>query len=466
MRNVLISICCAVIVFFSSQAFAAFVFLKNGSILKGNVVGDSARSITLRIEGKNRVVPRGRIMRIVYTKIYMGKVFVRFTDGRGIELYLVDEDRDSYTFRRALYKPKEMKAKRDDVLFIARKNPTGLKGQAGTTEIMLKWNPPYNKVIKYYIYMRLPGKKFKKIGESSGRGYRVAGLKSNSRYSFRVTAIDTDKYESLPSNVLKATTKNILPLAPRGLACRLSKKGGTVHAALTWEAASDPDGVVKGYYVYRVEPSGSLKVSPLLKGTAFTVKMPAGRVTFFSVKALDDKGGLSTESGRVSTRLKVLPEVSISPGYILPLGRFGELYSMGVGGTAGFAMGFAFMRNLNFGVETGAYYMQGKGNAKMALIAPLYLTAGYDFEFFNWLRLRPRLSLGVAWHYSSYTDNITGVDESDWEIEPQVRAGLRLIFMSQRNINFFLEPEFTLILESTPLIFLSFNAGTTYRFGM
>ena len=82
---------------------AEAVFLKDGSIVEGTIISDGAGSVTIRTEDrKTRQIQRASIMRILYTELKLGKIYVQKRDGKGIVAHLVDEDRESYTFRGSL----------------------------------------------------------------------------------------------------------------------------------------------------------------------------------------------------------------------------------------------------------------------------------------------------------------------------------------------------------------------------
>jgi hypothetical protein len=81
---------------------------------------------------------------------------------------MVDEDRESYTFRNELYRNIEFKVPRLDVLFLAERNPSGLKGEAGTDRIRLSWYHPYDKMERYNIYAKR-GKQDKYVLKETSR---------------------------------------------------------------------------------------------------------------------------------------------------------------------------------------------------------------------------------------------------------------------------------------------------------
>ena len=161
-----------IIIFFffmmmSTSLFAEYVFLKDGSIVKCKIETETTASITARMpDGKQMTFNPKNVIRILYTELYMGKIFVNKTDGTVLEVYMVDEDQTTYTFRKDLYKPQEFTVKRDEVLFTTRKNPSGLTGTAKNDRIEITWKAPYTPIKNYKIYFKSTDA-YKLYGESS-----------------------------------------------------------------------------------------------------------------------------------------------------------------------------------------------------------------------------------------------------------------------------------------------------------
>ncbi|PKL17116.1 MAG: hypothetical protein CVV49_12960, partial [Spirochaetae bacterium HGW-Spirochaetae-5] len=101
MKFIIISAAVAVFTAYTEvPAAAEAVFLKDGSIIDGTIISDAASSVTLRLaDKKTKQIPRSDIMRILYTELKMGKIYIQKRDGKGVVAYMVDEDRESYTFR-------------------------------------------------------------------------------------------------------------------------------------------------------------------------------------------------------------------------------------------------------------------------------------------------------------------------------------------------------------------------------
>jgi fibronectin type 3 domain-containing protein len=192
-----------------------------------------------------------------------------------------------------LTSPQEENVKRSEVLFIAERNPSGLAGTPGTDRIDLKWYTPYNPVKHYRLYMSEKGRTdFRTVAESRRTSHTVRDLRSNTAYLFMVTAIDKRNEESLPSNELELMTKNIRPNPPGEITAVKSAPSadGKITATLRWQAATDDDGKIAGYSVYRHKEQGK-KREAKVAGTEYTARglVPTVR-NRFEITSVDDRG--------------------------------------------------------------------------------------------------------------------------------------------------------------------------------
>ncbi len=190
---------------------AESVFLKDGSIVAGTVISDSVASIRIRTKNKEiKDIPRSNILRLIYAKLKEGRLFVEKRDGDSFEGYLVDEDGETYTFRMDLYKPAEFTLTKNEVLYMYERNPAGLKldGETRKESVSLKWNPSYNPVKRYNIYLRKGASgKYENLGSTKRKTVTIKNLSPGTVYYVMVTSIDENDLESSPSNERKVTTK-------------------------------------------------------------------------------------------------------------------------------------------------------------------------------------------------------------------------------------------------------------------
>ena len=459
-----------VVILFSVPSQAEFIFLSDGSIVEGTITSDAATYITIRTpEGKGRQILRKNILRILYTKLAMGKVYVQKRDGKGIEAYMVDEDQDSYTFRVDLYKPVEFKLKRTEVLFMAEKNPSGLEGEAYTDRIEFKWLPPYNKIKTYTIYMKTSEKdKYEPVASTENLDCVVKKLKSNTTYWVIVTATDTDDYESLPSNELKITTKNILPGKPGKVIYTIDDKGNRV---LTWKAAVDPDGKIEKYRVYSLQGDEQKTVG---ETESLTYKLKAD-VPFDKIylAAVDNMGD---ESGTVRAFEYQGREmhVTLYPGAVLPLGEFGEITGPGFGLTASFTLNNYFYKGLVLGAEVGFYSLLGKDaleteykKTNTVFMAPLLLTAGYCFDLNYYFSVTPYAGLGLLFFYTDYVsrDRVLLYDSSKSfsEVGPALCAGVAGSYRLTESISIVLRLNLGYLAVTESGLYTGCDIGCMYR---
>jgi hypothetical protein len=429
----LIALAALMFVFVTANSLRAeTVFLKDGSIVECEIISDAAGTITVKMKDKTRkTISRANIMRILYTEIYMGKIYVQMISGKNFVCYQVDEDRNTYTFRNNINNPEEFTVKREDVLFIARGNPSGLDGEADFISVNLKWFAPYNEVKKYRVYAKAPGdKEFVMLAEFTSKTGIVKELKSNTKYVFRVTAIDSLGDESLPSNELTLATKNMPPVAPEIDPINKLPNGG-YH--ITWKGSSDIDGKVAGYRVYRMLDG---KSELFYEGDKTEYDLEAA-VEFdrIDVVAFDD---LKTESAKARVYFEYKPETMASAriAFLYPFGKLKKMASFGTGVSARYEMANHFWKRFECGGELSFFYLKGKrsgfpekeSKVNSVYLAPLALYAGYAVYPTKNLALIPTLSLGAMFmrYDYNYFDIPTSKDTRKTKTSIDLTGGIGL----------------------------------------
>ena len=410
---------------------AEHVFLKDGSIIEGKVVGDDAGAVTVRDgEKKLRRVPRSDIMLVLYTDLHMGKVFVQKRDGRNMTAYLVDEDRFNYTFRNELNSPVEFVLRRADVLFIAERNPSGLKGEAGTDRVGLEWFPSYEEMRRYNIYAKKKDGGYSLAGTSGRNSHILRGLSSNTEYHFMVKGVDAQGVETAPSNELKISTKNMFPDGPRNIVKKLEPSGAT---RITWRAATDPDGTIVRYRLY-ANIDGKRAVVGDTAGTEYRVQ-DAPRYGGVEVVAVDDRGD---ESEPEYIRLVDLGIAAYATaGVIYPLGKFGEMAEPGIGGSFALMYRDIGIDGLDAGLECGIFYLPGRDIFEeeqvvyhRSVAVPVLARAEYRAGIAEKIALVPALSLGYSWNDTTYMRSdplsLAREERRDGGFDPMIQAGVSL----------------------------------------
>ena len=421
---------------------AEAVFLKDGSIINGNIISDAAGSLTLRLaDKKTKQIPRSDIMRILYTELKMGKIYIQKRDGKGIVAYMVDEDRESYTFRLDLYKPEEFNLKRSAVLFIAEKNPSGLQtdGEIGTDRVSLLWEPPYDKVKNYNIYIKKNDKDKYELVESTGsKSAALKNLSSNTNYFIIVTSIDSDDYESPPSNELQVKTKNLAPSVPEGIVRDV--KGNKI--IVKWNESKDTDGKLKGYNIYNRDERD--------KGMIAAVKIPEytlpENISIFKleISSVDD---LDMESSKVRVLVPLQLIVSAAPAMMVLAGDLGDMFKYGYGGVLNIGLRNIMLQDFEAGLSFSYFTLPGKEemNTDRLNFIPVSVHAGYHLWMSNWFSFFPFMKIGVAYSIVTYTD-LTG-DTDKTITDPVAAAGLALTANTD-NYTFSIGGDYGIIYES------------------
>ena len=465
-RNLLTSV---LLLAFYLPLSAEYIFLKDGSIHKGNIISDSAGSVTIiDAAKKRRAFKRSEVIRILYTELTMGKMLVQKKNGESFTAYMVDEDRDSYTFRNELYKNVEFKVPRLDVLFLAERNPSGLKGEADTDRIELSWYHPYDKMEKYNIYTKNSKKDKYTLRETSRRNsYTLEDLPSNTRFFIVVTGIDSKGDETPYSNEIEVTTKNIKPDEPSEIVYSISSAG---VRSLSWKPSVDPDGRVERYRIYGIDGADK-KLLGETKNERFNVQ---GENSFgkLYVAAVDDKGDESELSrAQMAGRFKL---VSFYPGVIFPMGKLADIAGGGFGGAFSYSFNNYYMNGLSMGIDAGFYYLTGKDSydkirkeTAYSLLAPLMLTAGYRFEITETVSVKPYLTAGIGLIYSDYTsiDQISDEykDETLFDAGPAAGAGVEFLWRYGYSSYISIRGSGVYLAGSDEGIFVEAGIGFVYR---
>jgi len=389
---------------------AEYVFKKDGVIIKGTILRDDPSAITVKSStGVTERIKRTDLMRVLYTDLYMGKIYVRLTSGEVIEGYQVDEDRDSYIFRKEINKPAEFTIARKKVMFIARTNPTDLVGESFIDQIIIKWSPPFKPAKLYKVYMRevKKGEKFRIAGETEDLSYTIKKLGRCTGYEIYVTAISDTGEESLPSEKI---TANTIPFAPEDLKMteKYSNDGKSVTLSMTWKPVTDAESRVKSYAVYKVDDERK-KIGTTKTGEFAVKDFPAEGRHWFAVVAVNDQG---IESDDVKTVYDAGYKIytRVTGAYLVPFGDLGVIADSGYGGLLDISFG---KKMFSAGIESGYLIFSGADkDIKNLSMIPLLAMADYRLPLFYTFFARPVVKAGAVYQMTEYTKYRPEITES------------------------------------------------------
>ena len=403
---------------------AQTVFLKNGKIHEGKIAQNTREYIFLRDkEGKSHKISKTSILRISYRDIYRGKFYVRLYDGTDFLAYMVDENTDSTVFRKKLTVNREFTLPAGSIQFTTRTNPTDLKGIPSRKHISLTWNPPFNPVKGYRIYVKIrEDKKCIFVAFTKSTRYDLRHLQSRADTSIIVKAVDVTGDESLPSNTVTVTTGTLPPPPPKSPAIKKKPGGGLV----SWKP-DDPYGRVRAYRVYHIEGASRVKKGETSKTELLLTDIDFKTKQDFFIRSVDRHGEESADSPVVSN-LRGL-DVYLLGTFGLPDRNFSDLHTPGGGFTAGVSFINTGIYNLTMGVETSFLYLKGrKSDIDFTALVPLYYMLGYRITLGKIFFLEPFLSLGGSINIVSFGPGSARAGETSVEFEFMPRAGLACSF--------------------------------------
>jgi hypothetical protein len=104
----------------STALYAESFFLKDGSILEGQILTETDYTTKIKQEDNKIItIERKKIVRISYEKNYKKKSYIKLYGGKMAEGHIVEESSSEYTVRDKLDSPAEYKLDKKDVIAIS-----------------------------------------------------------------------------------------------------------------------------------------------------------------------------------------------------------------------------------------------------------------------------------------------------------------------------------------------------------
>lgn len=478
---------------FTLPLSAEFIFLKNGSIIECKIVRETYDATVIKKnDGKQEYIKRSDIMRILFSKIYMGKLYVHRTDGEIIEAFMVDEDQESYTFRMDITSPNEFKLNRDQVLYMARKNPNNLSGRGGLDNIEIIWNQPVSSVKYYNVYIRTDGKDYFKIDRTSRTWYMISGLKNKTPYFIKVTAVDNDNYESLPSNEIRVWTRNPELLPPDNITgeSSVSSDGKSIKAKISWESPQKVGESVAGYRIYTLAKDGYIFYRDTASQEYVIEQLNSELRHFFIIRSFDANNCESDDSDEIEIRQnrivtgtglsdrymeslnsqkKLILTVSARGCMIMPMHDLAGMFESGLGVILNVSVNNFLFYRLDAGIESGYFALNGKDeNVKDSYLITEMLSFSYRFNSAGFT-FSPRIAGGISYNNVYYYNNDIAIKNNEVSknvgLEPVVMPGISMSYLFFNMVKFEIGADYGMLFETDGLMdFYSLNAGIGVRF--
>ena len=113
----------SIIIFLTATtlSFAESVFLKDGSILEGKIIKETDKSATIDIgRGKTKEILRKDVLRIIFDLEYKNKKYIHKKGGEVLEVFIVNENFETYTYRTELLSARETIIYKVQVDFVSK----------------------------------------------------------------------------------------------------------------------------------------------------------------------------------------------------------------------------------------------------------------------------------------------------------------------------------------------------------
>jgi hypothetical protein len=139
----LVLVCAVALLLFGPGAlYAESVFLKDGSIVEGKIAKETDVEIQITLKTKEqRSLPRRDVLRTVYHDEYRQLRYIHLLNGDVLEGYIVDEDRESYTYRKDLASNKENRVAKAKIDFVSKNRVAARAGKDGAEKREAKAAP-------------------------------------------------------------------------------------------------------------------------------------------------------------------------------------------------------------------------------------------------------------------------------------------------------------------------------------
>ena len=216
--------------FLTGAVYAEHVFLKNGRIMQGKIVLDAKTGVTVvSRDNVTTVIPRDTILRILYTDEYTNKSVIQLAGGETFEGFIVNETRQNISIRKKLDDPEEMVIAKDQIARTEKKRPSKLTGRVTDRGIHLTWTKPLGSIKTFIVYMKKKDGEYRAFDNVNNTGMLVTNTEPDTPYQFQVRIVDSDNYESLPSNEITVRTLKTGEKAPefKGVAVPQKAIGST-----------------------------------------------------------------------------------------------------------------------------------------------------------------------------------------------------------------------------------------------
>ncbi len=181
--------------------------------------------------------------------------------------------------------------------------------------VLIYWqNDPEADLKGYNVYRSTDSVNFAFLAFTSDNSFVDDSLNYNTRYYYRITALDIWNNESSPSVVISAVPENkYAPYAPAGISINARNWEGQESVYLSWNP--NPESDIAGFRIYRSTAVGFNADSSSYIGYTDkleykdTVNLKLYQTYYYALKAVDKGGLISSASGEVNDEIFGIPQI-------------------------------------------------------------------------------------------------------------------------------------------------------------
>lgn len=115
------TITAVLIILSCSYAYSEIVYMKDGQVVKGQIVAEDAGTVTVKTKYQTRVIRKNHISRIMYGDRDLEEINILMNDGSTITGYLIDQDNNKVIIRKEKTSAKEIIIKKSDIKQMSQK---------------------------------------------------------------------------------------------------------------------------------------------------------------------------------------------------------------------------------------------------------------------------------------------------------------------------------------------------------
>lgn len=181
--------------------------------------------------------------------------------------------------------------------------------------ILIYWqNDPEADLKGYNVYRSTDSVNFKFIVFTTDNSYIDDSLNYNTRYYYRITALDIWNNQSSPSEIISAVPANkYAPYAPSGISINARNWEGQESVYLNWNP--NPESDIAGFKIYRSTSPGFKADSGTFIGYTNkleytdTLDLKLYTIYYYALKAVDKGGLISYASSEVNDEIFGIPQI-------------------------------------------------------------------------------------------------------------------------------------------------------------